>query len=167
LRDVVLNNEVVKISDNYYGLKWKQDYKDKGFTQYFDGFSKFKMLVDENKNIIISKDVTELTNNKTTIKLLFAHTKLNEKDKIRYKVVASCPSPFVVIDSLNGVYFLDTDAPKVIDEVKKVRFTFGPYIGLGFNVAKDLNTVGLGYSFGLCLQYNMRWSDIKNIFIKK
>jgi hypothetical protein len=157
-----IGNDVVNLGNNKWALKWTQDQGDDWFSQHIEGLSKFRIQYSKD-SLNIFGDKTELTNNITKVNIKFAHTKINENDTMaRYQVEAICNSPFITLTSLDGAYFIDSKYPKFITPVcsdKVSRLTFGPMLGYGLNFGKD--AVSHGVLFGVGVQYNLRWKDLK------
>lgn len=142
---VEIDNELETFDDENYGLKWKYDYNDDGFSQYLSGVSKFKLI-----NNKIYPNITVIDTNYLTLNVTYGFTEVDDK----YKVWAVSMSPKVKINELNGAYFIDKHNI-VNNNFKKDKWVIGPNIGYGVNFNNSFQDSRLGWHFGLSLQYNI------------
>lgn len=145
--------EVLDNKTNHYGLNFKTEYADAGFSQKLVGTSKFYVIPDETtKKWTIQPDVTVLDTNITNIQITYGFK--DYKDK--YQVFAISPSDKVKLNDLNGGYFIDKQPLPPPEKTK--RFGVGPYVGYGlntYNTETGSTGVDFGWSVGVSLHYDI------------
>lgn len=144
---VEVDNTVEILGKDKYGLRWKSEVSDEGFSQYIRGISKFK--IDNNK---VFADKTLIDSNMVALNITYG---FKEEDN-KYKVWAISKSQYVKLNSLEGAFFIDKPAPTINQPVKYKRpWVIGPYIGYGINFDNKMGTARIGPSIGISIQYNM------------
>lgn len=141
--------EILDEETNYYGLTFKSDYDDGGFSQKIEGMSKFHVIPNEfNKTWKITPDSTIFTTNLTSLNITYGFKDLDDK----YQVFAISKSDKIQINDLNGGYFINKQPPKPPTKPKK--WGIGPYLGVGIN-ANTEKTLTFGASIGFGIHYNI------------
>ena len=143
--------DIIDANTNYYGLKFKSEYKDEGFEQKITGTSKFHVIPDEvTKKWTIEPDlITVLDTNLISINMTYGFKDLKDK----YQVFATTKSNKVKVTGLEGGIFLDKLPP--LPKEKPKKWGIGPYVGYGINTASDLSTPRFGWNLGVAVHYDI------------
>ena len=133
-----LSNDLVKIDNETYGLKFKNTFAEPGFSNSLVGMSTFKL-----RDLTVFPGMTTISENTFKIDLEMGAKVVNNQ----YELFATCPSSRVKINYLNGVVKKDMIIPPS-PRVKK--FHVGPYIGIGIDQTfKFVPQIGIGLNYSL------------------
>lgn len=143
--------KIIDAPTNYYGLKFRSDYKDEGFEQRLSGMSKFHVIPDETtkKWNIIPDLTTVLDTNFIAIKATYGFKEFKDK----YQVFATIASDKIKLTGLEGGYFISKQPSPPPTKTKK--WGFGPYIGYGLDLKQ---TPTFNPSIGVAVHYDIfKW----------
>lgn len=146
--------DVIDAPTNYYGLKFRSEYKDEGLEQKIVGTSKFHVIPDElTKKWSIAPDPTTiLDTNLIAINMTYGFKDFKDK----YQVFATTKSDKIKVTGLEGGIFLDKLPPLPAEKPKK--WGVGPYVGYGISTGSDLSTPRFGWSIGVAVHYDiLQW----------
>lgn len=157
-KPVEVDNTLENFGNDKYGLRWRYNYHDGGFTQYLTGSSRFRL-----SNNKIFADKTVIDTNTMTLNITYGFREIDNK----YKVWAISQSPLVKLNELSGAYFIDKPMPYTPPTSYNKRWVIGPYIGYGVNFNNAFQDPRLGFNFGFSLTYNLFGFGKKPVRIKK
>ena len=157
-KPVEVDNKLENFGNNKYGLRWKYNYEDDGFSQYLTGSSRFKLI---NNKIFAGK--TLIDTNYMTLNITYGFREIDNK----YKVWAISQSPLVRLNEISGAYFIDKPMPYTPPPFYNKRWVIGPYIGYGVNFNNSFQDARLGFNFGFSLTYNLFGFGKKPVRTKK
>lgn len=141
--------EIFDKEKGYYGLRFKSDYSDPGFTQSIGGSSRFYANYDEKiKSWKINPEKTILDTNQLTLKITYG---TRNKDN-GYEVFAVSKSPIVKFTEMEGAYFVEN---QVIRPTFPKKWGLSPYVGLGLNMDMNLTNPRPGWSVGIAVTYDL------------
>ena len=139
---------VLDNKNNYYGLAFKNHYKDSTFEQNLEGISKFYVIPNEkDKTWNIKPDATIFDVNMTKLNITYGFRETKDK----YEVFAISKSDKIRINDLTGGIVINKPTPP---KLKAKKWGVGPYIGYGLNINND-KTVGFGASLGFSIHYSI------------
>lgn len=147
LNSLSVDNELIVLDSNKYGLKFDSQYKDDGFEQHIAGTSSFYMIPNSNK-WELKADSTNFDINISKINITYGFKEENNT----YKVFAITKSPKVIIDDLTGGYIIQKQPKYTPTKIKK--WGIGPYIGVGVDKIPG-NNIGFGWSVGVGITYDI------------
>jgi len=138
-----IQNEINLYNDSTFGLAFNSSMEDNGFKYTIKGESKFGASIIDNK-INIVPGLTEIHQNTFEMGITYG---FKEEDD-HYKVFATSPSSYVIINELEGALILDKKK-----EIKRVKplIVFGPSVGWSYLPMENVH----GLSFGVTATVNL------------
>ena len=133
---ITIDNDILKYSEQDFGLKFEYEYSDPGLIRKFAGVSKFSIY----DNLIVAKE-TEIYEDSITLQMLYGFREVGNK----YEVFAKSLSPRISFNELEGVLVLD----KIVNNLptKNSRFVWGPMGGVGYSMIS--NRVDIVFGVGV------------------